>query len=718
MSMIRKFFSEKPHRILDILHEWESITFSQKPRRMMLILIGIVNIILLLISAWIISAFAMPGNEKMGFFPAVYNTLTMILDAGCIESIIADPGSANLFLIIFCLVLIVISMITFTGALIGYVSDFISNKIETANTNSRQLRISDHVVILGWNSRASEIVNDLLYCPDHQKVVVLTDGGREEILSEVQERLSDTIGRENEDLKNDIRMESWLKRKILMHRKKMRNNIDFLVREGDIFSSVQLRNIRLERAKAIIILCDNSRDEADLSDPDDSQDTRNRSDNRTVKTLMQVIDIASRFSSNDDQKVVVEVDNDWTERLVNKIIKSKQALGKCRVIPFRVHRVMGQLLCQFALMPELNMVYKELFSNKGATFYAVPDPSVTNPETFREDYLKDHQQAIPLTFIRDDLENRNYYYYMASSEKEISTASSSENKSCDLELNKNYRMTEKYVLILGTNSKIDNILSSFNNFSGEWTNKDHRQVVHLTVVDDTDRHLGENIKEKYPFVENSIVAKINDEDLINSIITRFITDHPEDSSILILSDDTARNEDVDAKALTYLIYVKDNITRARVNKRNEGINIDIIVEIIDPKHYDVIKSYDINNVVISNRYISKMVTQISENYALYSLYADIMTYDEEGSENYSSKEVYIKRAGDYFAALPTKGSSVLSVVKTTYTASRRFWSSKDDFAILLGYVDTHGDMHLFSGNLAEKTLAITPNDKLIMYSNH
>ncbi len=160
--MIRKFFSEKPHRILDILHEWESITFSQKPRRMMLILIGIVNIILLLISAWIISAFAMPGNEKMGFFPAVYNTLTMILDAGCIESIIADPGSANLFLIIFCLVLIVISMITFTGALIGYVSDFISNKIETANTNSRQLRISDHVVILGWNSRASEIVIFLL----------------------------------------------------------------------------------------------------------------------------------------------------------------------------------------------------------------------------------------------------------------------------------------------------------------------------------------------------------------------------------------------------------------------------------------------------------------------------------------------------------------------------------------------------------------------------
>ena len=66
------------------MREWTSIEFSQKPRRMVLLLIGLVNLLLILIAAWVISAFAMPGNEKMGFFAAVYNTLTMILDAGCI----------------------------------------------------------------------------------------------------------------------------------------------------------------------------------------------------------------------------------------------------------------------------------------------------------------------------------------------------------------------------------------------------------------------------------------------------------------------------------------------------------------------------------------------------------------------------------------------------------------------------------------------------------
>ena len=179
------------------LREWQSIRYSKKPRRMMLLFICIMNIILLLVASWVISAFAIRSDTRPSFFTAVYHTLTMILDAGCIESIIADPGSANVFLIIFCLVIIVISMITFTGALIGYVTNLISSMIDGANMNSRKLRISGHLVILGWNNRASEIVNDLLYRPGRQKVVVLTENGKDEIIREIDERLNETIHREN-----------------------------------------------------------------------------------------------------------------------------------------------------------------------------------------------------------------------------------------------------------------------------------------------------------------------------------------------------------------------------------------------------------------------------------------------------------------------------------------------------------------------------------------
>ena len=127
--MSRKSENSLPRRTLNFLHEWESFRFSRKPHSMMLMLILYVNVLLVLLAAWVISAVAMPNSGNTGFFTAVYNTFTMILDAGCIESVITDPAGANIFLIIFCLVVIVVCMITFTGALIGYATNVVSNLI-------------------------------------------------------------------------------------------------------------------------------------------------------------------------------------------------------------------------------------------------------------------------------------------------------------------------------------------------------------------------------------------------------------------------------------------------------------------------------------------------------------------------------------------------------------------------------------------------------------
>ncbi len=98
----------------------------------------------------------------------------------------------------------------------------------------------------------------------------------------------------------------------------------------------------------------------------------------------------------------------------------------------------------------------------------------------------------------------------------------------------------------------------------------------------------------------------------------------EDTSILILSDDMATSDNIDANALANLVYVQDMINRKK--KENPDFNeesIDVIVEIIDPKHHDIVNSYCVNNVVISNRYISKMITQIGEKEAIYEFYTDI-----------------------------------------------------------------------------------------------
>jgi hypothetical protein len=112
-----------------------------------------------------------------------------------------------------------------------------------------------------------------------------------------------------------------------------------------------------------------------------------------------------------------------------------------------------------------------------------------------------------------------------------------------------------------------------------------------------------------------------------------------------------------------------------------------------------------------------MITQISENYALYYFYADIMTYDSEGS-SFEGKEVYVKKAGEYFEKLPPPGTSVDSLIRTVFAKSRQFWGYEGDYAVLIGYVDTQNKMHVFSGDQLNQEVTLTDEDMLIIFSNH
>ena len=137
---------------------------------------------------------------------------------------------------------------------------------------------------------------------------------------------------------------------------------------------------------------------------------KSRGNSQTLKTLMQVSDITSSADSIDNQKIIVEITDPWTLSLVEKIIETKEVKEKCNIIPVKVNEVLGQLLSQFCLMPELNGVYSELFSNKGAEFHSVKH-SAENEIAFVTEYLKNHNAALPITIREEDGES--YAFFVA-----------------------------------------------------------------------------------------------------------------------------------------------------------------------------------------------------------------------------------------------------------------------------------------------------------------
>lgn len=700
------------------IKEWLSVQIAKNPGKMILLGILLFNIVFFMVAAVIISNLSLTGTEKMGFFEAVFCTVTMILDAGCISYVIEDIGTAGVTVAVICLAIVFIGMISFTGAVIGYITNYISGFIENTNSGNKRLVISGHTVILNWNTRASEIINDLLYCKEKQKVVVLVNSRKAEIEKEIEERLEDTIARENKKIRKQYESLNPFGRFVACKKNKFKKNVTVIVREGDVFSSKQLHDISLEHAKSVVILGNDINNTVCKFEQKELNDERSKGNSQTVKTLMQVADITGADYSDDRQRIIVEITDDWTWELVDKIIRYKQVRGKCNIVPVRVNKILGQILSQFSIMPELNLAYKELFSNKGATFYT-EDHKACDENEFIRDYLNTHKHAIPLTIYDDD--GSTYACYSCALSDDIAKTSCVDSSGYRVRLNQKYDAGHKNVIILGHNSKCRDIMRGFEAYRSEWNYKDKDdEILRLVIIDD-EKNLEKMNYRQYPFVTETIKASIYENTLrqqIKNAIDHFLETSGEDISVLILSDDSALNEDIDANALANLVYVQD-IVREK-GKDFDAERIDIIVEIINPKHHDIVSSYSVNNVVISNRYISKMITQIGEKEALFNFYTDILTYDTDSSQDgYTSKEIYAKKVTDYFETIP-EDCTAEQLVRAVYeaSASQALPKEKRNPTIVLGYVKPGGNMILFDGDQSDIPVHFDAKDKIIVFSNH
>ena len=702
------------------IKEWMTIQIAKNPARVVIFAILAFNIVFFLIAAFVIRSLALTGTEQMGFFEAVFYTMTMILDAGCIQFVIADLGQASVTLALICLAIVIIGMISFTGAVIGYITNYISTFIENSNSGSRRLNLSNHGVILNWNTRASEIINDLLYAEKKITVVVLAADRKAEIEREISERLSDTVRRENNEIWKKAASLKGLRRFIYLHKNKFRNRVTFIVREGDVFSSKQLNDIALERASTVIILGDDRLNNVCVFGKKEIVEEREKGNSQTIKTLMQVADITASESSFDDQRIIVEITDPWTADLVDKIIRAKQVNGKCNIIPVNVNQILGQILSQFSLMPELNLVYNELFSNKGAAFYPLK-MNVKDDHTFISEYMAAHRHAIPLTGTLAS--NPGYCFFTAEHEPDIRLTSKTirTDPGYRVSVNQDYDIERKTVIMLGHNSKCREIMDGFNGFCGEWDPDYSKNRLNIIVIDDP-KHLEQmHYYEEYPFVTEKIPVSMYDENKrkkTEEIIRNHACGTAEDTSILILSDDLAAEGDIDANALTDLVYVqdiiKDLLEEGRLKERTE---VDIVVEIIDPKHHDIVNSYSVNNIVISNRYISKMITQIGARDELYAFYTDILTYDDRDAAEYESKEVYVKKVSQFFNEVPRPCKAV-DLIHAVYDATADGGGDEVNPSMVLGYVRDETELHLFAGDLSEADVELKEMDKIIVYSNH
>lgn len=379
--------------------------------------------------------------------------------------------------------------------------------------------------------------------------------------------------------------------------------ITVIVREGETYSTKQLNDISISQAASVILLTKEYQNELCRYGTHERAERLEKGNPNTIKTLVQVAQMTANEESADHQTIIVEVEDNWTAKLVNQIILHKEKLEKCHIIPVYINKVLGQILSQFSIMPELNTVYSELFSNRGAEFFFKQQKWEPDVADALRQYMAAHSCSIPLTIMQTA--SGNHLFTVANSELDCERRSSPLPQVPNIALNHTYHMLPRNIVMIGHNSKCHDIMNGFTAFRGEHNLKDE-DILNITVIDDQKSLEQLNYYREYPYVTKTVIADVFDDTLIRKTIENAIDSFPGATSLLVLSDDNTATEDIDSAALTYLIYVQDIIfERQKKDPHFNRNKIDVIVEILNPKNYDVVHNYSVDNVVNPSVYYGK-----------------------------------------------------------------------------------------------------------------
>lgn len=268
---------------------------------------------------------------------------------------------------VFCLVikilLALIQMIIFSGALIGFTTDVLSSMFDKRLENRGKLHLKNHFVILNWSNIGPNIVYELSYLEGEKTIVILSENERETVINSIDN--------------------------LFTLNKKKKKNIRIFVKKGDPNSTKYLSDISIESAKCVGIL---------LADKEDTISDKNgisTKDLHSFKLLMSIINISG--SSN----IVVESETNETVEKIEKLLKLTNPEVSKRISLFSHNSIIGHVLGRSVTNPVFSHLFHEIFAFKGVEFYSIPIMDISEA-------LKKYNDCIPIiNYDDDDLVDEN-----------------------------------------------------------------------------------------------------------------------------------------------------------------------------------------------------------------------------------------------------------------------------------------------------------------------
>ena len=196
------------------------LLFYSYPRIAIAIILVLVNLVVVALFTGILALV-----RETNYFSELPYVFIFTMSSDGLYDYTADKDIACLVIKI---VLALIQMVIFSGALIGFTTDVLSSTFDTRLENKGKLHLKNHYVLLNWSSIGPNIVYELSFLEGEQTIVILSENERDEVINSI-----DNIFTLNNKKKKGVRI---------------------FVKKGDPNSLKHLSDISIDNAKCVGIL--------------------------------------------------------------------------------------------------------------------------------------------------------------------------------------------------------------------------------------------------------------------------------------------------------------------------------------------------------------------------------------------------------------------------------------------------------------------------------
>ncbi len=536
-------------------------------------------IMILTFSLFVVIARILPVSspaESVSIPEVIWSSMMHALDPGTVAG---DDGPWLFRLSMFG---ITMGGIFVVSILIGVITSGIEDRLDELRKGRSFVVENGHTVILGWSPQVFFIISELVIANENQKnscIVILA----EEDKIEMEDAIRDKVGRTG------------------------RTRI--VCRTGNPIDLTDLNIVNPHAARAIIIPA------PEMEDPD----------SHVIKTILAITNNPNRHA--EPYHIVAEIRN-------QKNMGAAQLVAQGEAQLILADDLISRITVQTSLQAGLSTIYTELLDFSGDEMYFHSEPALAG-KTFGEALLAYEDSIIVGVRMGDGQILLNPPMDTVITAEAQLIAITEDDDTVHLSGRGDYQLDEQTicsasgkaptpinVLLIGWNRRATIIINELDNYVAPGS-----RVTVFAQASGANSQLKASRKGHKNLTAQFIKGDTTNRNTLDKL------DIPSYEHVIILSySDLLKTQDADARTLITLLHLRD-IAQQSSKK------FSIVSEMMDIQNRDLAQVTQADDFIVSEKLVSLMLAQVSENAELLAVFEDL--FDPDGSE------IYLKPVHDY-----------------------------------------------------------------------